>query len=171
MFYSTCTVVLPKLSISVGANPCFDSFPLFFGNADRDAIRKQCPLLSQLHHGYSLKVIGSDGTVRSMEFFCNNSYVLSGNSKRTCQLDGTWSGRQPQCIKGICLFEILQYYESFNITKQEQSFSNGCVAACREPKISKLVRQNVSKPQLSSRYTHICFLLLLLLLFFCSTRQ
>ncbi|XP_017314205.2 inactive serine protease PAMR1 isoform X2 [Ictalurus punctatus] len=89
---------------------------------DRDAIRKQCPLLSQLHHGYSLKVIGSDGTVRSMEFFCNNSYVLSGNSKRTCQLDGTWSGGQPQCIK-----------------------------ACREPKISKLVRQNVLKPQLSSR--------------------
>ncbi|XP_053085585.1 inactive serine protease PAMR1 isoform X2 [Pangasianodon hypophthalmus] len=89
---------------------------------DTDVIRKQCPPLSQLHHGYFLKVIGSDGAIKSVEFSCNKSYVLSGNSKRTCQLDGTWSGRQPQCIK-----------------------------ACPEPRISKLVRQKILKPQLSSR--------------------
>ncbi|KAG7315209.1 hypothetical protein KOW79_021297 [Hemibagrus wyckioides] len=88
---------------------------------DTEVIRKQCPPLSQLHHGY-LKIIGSSGVIESVEFSCNNSYVLSGNSKRTCQLDGTWSGRQPQCIK-----------------------------ACREPKISKLVRQKVLKPQIPLR--------------------
>lgn len=38
------------------------------------------------------------GTVVS--FFCNNSYVLSGNEKRTCQQNGEWSGKQPICIKG-----------------------------------------------------------------------
>ncbi|KAF5906580.1 inactive serine protease PAMR1-like isoform X1, partial [Clarias magur] len=89
---------------------------------DTEVIRKECPALSQLHHGYSLNVFGTDGAIKSMEFSCNNSYVLSGNAKRTCQLDGTWSGNQPQCIK-----------------------------ACREPKISKLVRQKVLKPQLSIR--------------------
>ncbi|KAK3510172.1 hypothetical protein QTP70_026760 [Hemibagrus guttatus] len=89
---------------------------------DTGVIRKQCPPLSQLHHGYSLKIIGSYGVIESVEFSCNNSYVLSENSKRTCQLDGTWSGRQPQCIK-----------------------------ACREPKISKLVRQKVLKPQIPLR--------------------
>ncbi|XP_060767322.1 inactive serine protease PAMR1 isoform X1 [Neoarius graeffei] len=89
---------------------------------DTDVIRKQCPPLSQLHHGYTLKAIGLDGAVKSVEFSCNNSYVLSGNSKRTCQLDGTWNGRQPQCIK-----------------------------ACREPKVSKLVRQKVLKSQLPLR--------------------
>lgn len=38
------------------------------------------------------------GTV--IAFFCNNSYVLSGNEQRTCQDDGEWSGKQPICIKG-----------------------------------------------------------------------
>lgn len=38
------------------------------------------------------------GTV--IAFFCNNSYVLSGNEQRTCQDNGEWSGKQPICIKG-----------------------------------------------------------------------
>uniref|UniRef100_U3IZP4 Peptidase domain containing associated with muscle reration 1 n=1 Tax=Anas platyrhynchos platyrhynchos TaxID=8840 RepID=U3IZP4_ANAPP len=62
------------------------------------------------------------GTV--IAFFCNNSYVLSGNEKRTCQDNGEWSGKQPICIK-----------------------------ACREPKISDLVRQKVLPMQVQSRET------------------
>ncbi|XP_050754117.1 inactive serine protease PAMR1 isoform X2 [Gymnogyps californianus] len=62
------------------------------------------------------------GTV--IAFFCNNSYVLSGNEQRTCQDDGKWSGKQPICIK-----------------------------ACREPKISDLVRQKVLAMQVQSRET------------------
>ncbi|XP_059578744.1 inactive serine protease PAMR1 isoform X6 [Alligator mississippiensis] len=62
------------------------------------------------------------GTV--MAFFCNNSYVLSGNEQRTCQDNGVWSGKQPICIK-----------------------------ACREPKISDLVRQRVLPVQVQSRET------------------
>ncbi|NXK72213.1 PAMR1 protease, partial [Amazona guildingii] len=62
------------------------------------------------------------GTV--IAFFCNNSYVLSGNDQRTCQEDGEWSGKQPICIK-----------------------------ACREPKISDLVRQKVLPMQVQSRET------------------
>ncbi|NWW59733.1 PAMR1 protease, partial [Ifrita kowaldi] len=62
------------------------------------------------------------GTV--IAFFCNNSYVLSGNEQRTCQDDGEWSGKQPICIK-----------------------------ACREPKISDLVRQKVLPRQVQSRET------------------
>ncbi|NXC94793.1 PAMR1 protease, partial [Certhia brachydactyla] len=62
------------------------------------------------------------GTV--IAFFCNNSYVLSGNEHRTCRDDGEWSGKQPICIK-----------------------------ACREPKISDLVRQKVLPMQVQSRET------------------
>ncbi|XP_075358576.1 inactive serine protease PAMR1 isoform X3 [Mycteria americana] len=62
------------------------------------------------------------GTV--IAFFCNNSYVLSGNEQRTCQDDAEWSGKQPICIK-----------------------------ACREPKISDLVRQKVLPMQVQSRET------------------
>uniref|UniRef100_A0A5F9D4Q6 Inactive serine protease PAMR1 n=1 Tax=Oryctolagus cuniculus TaxID=9986 RepID=A0A5F9D4Q6_RABIT len=62
------------------------------------------------------------GTIVS--FFCNNSYVLSGPEKRTCQQNGEWSGKQPICIK-----------------------------ACREPKISDLVRRRVLPMQVQSRET------------------
>ncbi|XP_021257911.1 inactive serine protease PAMR1 isoform X3 [Numida meleagris] len=62
------------------------------------------------------------GTI--IAFFCNNSYILSGNEQRTCQDNGEWSGKQPICIK-----------------------------ACREPKISDLVRQKVLPMQVQSRET------------------
>uniref|UniRef100_F7BHC8 Inactive serine protease PAMR1 n=1 Tax=Callithrix jacchus TaxID=9483 RepID=F7BHC8_CALJA len=71
-----------------------------------------------LINGHSAKI----GTI--MSFFCNNSYVLSGNEKRTCQQNGEWSGKQPICIK-----------------------------ACREPKISDLVRRRVLPMQVQSRET------------------
>ncbi|XP_060620780.2 inactive serine protease PAMR1 isoform X2 [Anolis sagrei] len=62
------------------------------------------------------------GTV--INFFCNNSYILSGSEQRICQDNGEWSGKQPICIK-----------------------------ACREPKISDLVRQKVLPMQVQSRET------------------
>ncbi|KAM5125489.1 inactive serine protease PAMR1-like isoform 3-T3 [Callospermophilus lateralis] len=71
-----------------------------------------------LLNGQSVKI----GTVVS--FFFNNSYVLSGNEKRTCQQNGEWSGKQPICIK-----------------------------ACREPKVSDLVRRRVLPMQVQSRET------------------
>uniref|UniRef100_A0A8B9YH28 Inactive serine protease PAMR1 n=1 Tax=Bos mutus grunniens TaxID=30521 RepID=A0A8B9YH28_BOSMU len=71
-----------------------------------------------LIHGHYAKI----GTV--LTFFCNSSYVLSGNEMRTCQQNGEWSGKQPICIK-----------------------------ACREPKISDLVRRKVLPMQVQSRET------------------
>ncbi|KAJ1182301.1 hypothetical protein NDU88_007493 [Pleurodeles waltl] len=62
------------------------------------------------------------GTV--VTFFCNNSYVLSGDRQRMCLAEGTWSGKQPICTK-----------------------------ACKEPKISDLVRQKVLPLQVQSRET------------------
>lgn len=58
-------------------------------------------------NGYK-KITGGPGLVGGryakigtiVSFFCNNSYVLSGNEKRTCQQNGEWSGKQPICIKG-----------------------------------------------------------------------
>ena len=30
-------------------------------------------------------------------YMCDDGYVLTGNSTRTCQADGTWSGDSPTC--------------------------------------------------------------------------
>ncbi|KAM5247050.1 inactive serine protease PAMR1 isoform 3-T3 [Ctenodactylus gundi] len=92
---------------------------------------KNCSDLGGPINGYK-KVTGGPGLLEGryakigtvMSFFCNNSYVLSGNEKRTCQQNGEWSGKQPICIK-----------------------------ACREPKISDLVRRRVLPMQVQSRET------------------
>ncbi|XP_069479462.1 inactive serine protease PAMR1 isoform X2 [Ambystoma mexicanum] len=72
--------------------------------------------------GLSSGRFAKTGTV--VMFFCNNSYILSGDSHRTCLAEGTWSGKQPICTK-----------------------------ACKEPKISDLVRQKVLPLQVQSRET------------------
>ncbi|XP_076853669.1 inactive serine protease PAMR1 isoform X2 [Brachyhypopomus gauderio] len=85
---------------------------------EKEPARKVCLPPPQLHHGYSTNDIGPDGAIKSMKFFCNIPYVLQGSTNRTCQENGTWTGIRPQCIR-----------------------------ACRELKISKLVRQTVMKHQ------------------------
>ncbi|XP_056271756.1 inactive serine protease PAMR1 isoform X4 [Pseudoliparis swirei] len=85
---------------------------------------KSCPLLSRLYHGYHQLVPGLEP--ETVEFFCNHSYAISGNARRTCQPNGTWSGQHPLCVR-----------------------------ACREPKVSELVRQRVLPPQAPSRKTPV----------------
>ncbi|CAG02378.1 unnamed protein product [Tetraodon nigroviridis] len=85
---------------------------------------KSCPPLPHLHHGYHRVVPGAKP--EAVEFFCNHSYALSGDALRSCQSDGTWSGRQPVCVR-----------------------------ACREPKVSELVRQRVLPPQAPFRKTPV----------------
>ncbi|XP_063052666.1 inactive serine protease PAMR1 [Engraulis encrasicolus] len=60
----------------------------------------------------------------TVEFFCNHSYALSGTARRSCQPDGTWNGTMPICVR-----------------------------ACREPKVSTLVKQTVLPPQVPFRKT------------------
>ncbi|XP_019934513.2 inactive serine protease PAMR1 isoform X1 [Paralichthys olivaceus] len=85
---------------------------------------KSCPPLPRLYHGYHQVVPGLEPEI--VEFFCNHSYALSGDAQRTCQADGTWSGKQPLCLR-----------------------------ACREPKVSELVKQRVLPPQTPSRKTPV----------------
>ncbi|KAL2093634.1 hypothetical protein ACEWY4_010946 [Coilia grayii] len=65
-------------------------------------------------------------TPDTVEFFCNHSYALSGTARRSCQPDGSWNGTQPICVR-----------------------------ACREPKVSTLVRQTVLPPQVPFRKTPV----------------
>ncbi|KPP59946.1 inactive serine protease PAMR1-like [Scleropages formosus] len=92
----------------------------------RETERRRCPPPPRLHNGYHQLVLGLDGAADMVEFFCNNSYALSGTPRMTCLLDGTWSGKQPLCVR-----------------------------ACREPKVSELVRQRVLPPQAPFRKTPV----------------
>uniref|UniRef100_A0A674DI29 Inactive serine protease PAMR1 n=1 Tax=Salmo trutta TaxID=8032 RepID=A0A674DI29_SALTR len=85
---------------------------------------KSCPPLPQLYHGYQQVVPGM--VPETVEFFCNHSYALSGDARRSCQPDSSWGGAQPLCVR-----------------------------ACREPKVSELVRQRVLPPQAPFRKTPV----------------
>ncbi|XP_056137757.1 inactive serine protease PAMR1 [Lampris incognitus] len=91
---------------------------------NQSVIEKSCPPLPRLYHGYYQFVPGME--LLTAEFFCNHSYAISGDARRTCQPDGTWSGKHPLCVR-----------------------------ACREPKVSELVKQRVLPPQLLSRKTPV----------------
>uniref|UniRef100_A0A3P8W6U0 Inactive serine protease PAMR1 n=1 Tax=Cynoglossus semilaevis TaxID=244447 RepID=A0A3P8W6U0_CYNSE len=84
---------------------------------------KNCPPHPRLYHGYHQVVPGLEP--QTVELICNHSYVLSGDARRTCQPDGTWSGKQPLCLR-----------------------------ACREPKVSELVKQRVLPPQTPFRWVY-----------------
>ncbi|XP_070691725.1 inactive serine protease PAMR1 [Pempheris klunzingeri] len=88
--------------------------------------RVQCPPPPKLLNGYHRPAPGTAGGLVNIEFFCKKSYILSGNHQSTCLTNGSWSSRLPKC-----------------------SFAH---TACREPRVSQLVRQSVVKPHLISRY-------------------
>ncbi|XP_020368554.2 inactive serine protease PAMR1 [Rhincodon typus] len=79
--------------------------------------QKILPGSGEISQGYA--TVGT--TVR---FTCSYSFVLSGSARRTCQQDGTWTEKQPTCIK-----------------------------ACKQPKLPNLVKQKVLSMQLQTRKT------------------
>ncbi|KAE8297594.1 Inactive serine protease PAMR1 [Larimichthys crocea] len=84
--------------------------------------RVRCPPPPKLLNGYHRPASNTAGGAKTIEFFCKKSYILSGNHLNTCFTNGSWSSRPPKCVR-----------------------------ACREPRVSDLVRQNVVKPHLISR--------------------
>ncbi|XP_066299114.1 uncharacterized protein [Branchiostoma lanceolatum] len=55
----------------------------------------QCPTLTAPENG---AVTGGNSYQDEVQFTCNHGYQLIGDSSRTCQADGTWTGADPACI-------------------------------------------------------------------------
>jgi len=68
-----------------------------------------CSSLTDLNNGMIICSLGDDG-VHSYEdtcsCTCNTGYELTGSDTRTCQSDGSWSGVNTNCIKGINVLQI-----------------------------------------------------------------
>ena len=75
----------------------------------------QCSELTDPLDGTISCSLGDDG-IPSYEdtcsFTCNNGYELTGSDTRTCQSDGSWSGSDDVCRRGI-LF-IYYVFDSVN---------------------------------------------------------
>lgn len=78
---------------------------------------KSCPPLPRLYHGYHQALPGVEP--ETVEFFCNHSYAVSGDARRTCQPDGTWSGKQPLCVRGtVSVVMLFCFFSSFKAPRQ-----------------------------------------------------
>ena len=65
-----------------------------------------CPLLINPSDGILLIScsVGDDGVPRhgdTCSFTCNTGYELTGSGTRTCQSDGSWSGSDVMCRRGM----------------------------------------------------------------------
>uniref|UniRef100_A0A3Q3X5E7 Inactive serine protease PAMR1 n=1 Tax=Mola mola TaxID=94237 RepID=A0A3Q3X5E7_MOLML len=90
------------------------------------AVESVCVLPPKPTHGNHFLVYGPNDVLIALQYLCHQPYELSGNSQRTCLPNNTWSGTPPVCTQ-----------------------------ACREPKVSELVRQRVLPPQVPFRKTPV----------------
>ena len=64
-----------------------------------------CPPLTNPSNGIINCSLGDDGLPYedTCSFACNTGYELTGSDTRTCQSDGTWSGSESVCTRGIAM--------------------------------------------------------------------
>ena len=63
-----------------------------------------CSLLGNPNNGMITCELRDDGTPSYEDicsFTCNTGYELTGSNTRTCQSDGSWSGSDDVCRRGI----------------------------------------------------------------------
>ena len=63
-----------------------------------------CPPLSDPNNGMINCSLGDDGDPSYEDtciFACNTGYELTGSDTRTCQSDGSWSGNDVVCRRGM----------------------------------------------------------------------
>ena len=85
-----CNCVLHQIS-------SFSVFILqYFFCLTTDTLSVLCPDLD--HPGNGSVSVSFTHVGERARYRCNYGYRLSGNSSRTCQLSGEWTGTQPTCI-------------------------------------------------------------------------
>uniref|UniRef100_A0A672P7U1 Inactive serine protease PAMR1 n=1 Tax=Sinocyclocheilus grahami TaxID=75366 RepID=A0A672P7U1_SINGR len=87
---------------------------------------QNCGIPPKPEHGDHFLVYGPNDVLIAIQYFCDKLYKLNGTPQRTCLGNNTWSGTAPTCVK-----------------------------ACREPKVSVLVKQRVLHPHIPSRKTPV----------------
>uniref|UniRef100_A0A671MHD9 Inactive serine protease PAMR1 n=1 Tax=Sinocyclocheilus anshuiensis TaxID=1608454 RepID=A0A671MHD9_9TELE len=87
---------------------------------------QNCGIPPKPEHGDHFLVYGPNDVLIAVQYFCYKLYKLNGTPQRTCLGNNTWSGTAPTCVK-----------------------------ACREPKVSVLVKQRVLHPHIPSRYRQL----------------
>lgn len=70
--------------------------------------RLRCSPPPKLLNGYYIAAPDTAGGSAAIEFFCKQSYMLSGNHLSTCLSNGSWSSRLPKCVRGRCFQKCIR---------------------------------------------------------------
>lgn len=62
--------------------------------------RSWCAPPPKLQNGYHKPAPATAGGAETIEYFCNKPYILSGSQRISCSSHGSWSNRQPKCVRG-----------------------------------------------------------------------
>lgn len=92
---AACTPLRPRTDMRDGAvvdGAVVDGSP---GDVGPDAHVATCPLLEPPTNGRVDRATGAAGD--AARYSCEAGYELRGESTRTCQTDGTWTGDAPEC--------------------------------------------------------------------------
>ncbi|XP_035699728.1 MAM and LDL-receptor class A domain-containing protein 1-like [Branchiostoma floridae] len=84
---------------TVGSYTCTCNNGHSLGSDGHTCDQVQCPTLTAPENG---AVNGGNSYQDVVQFTCNHGYQLIGDSSRTCQADGTWTGADPTCIGVQC---------------------------------------------------------------------
>ena len=104
----------------------------------------------------------------SVNFSCNTGYILRGNSSRTCQSTGQWSGTQPTCdsklfcpprvwfqrMNGIYYSHVMLFTIFLNQSQNVIFFLN--VGSCGTPRSLTNGQTSYTSTTVGSKVTYTC---------------
>lgn len=82
-----------------------DAFARVFSSSDKytpagQTSGSRCSPPPTLQNGYHKPAPATAGGAEAIEYFCNKPYILSGSRRIACSSHGSWSSRQPKCVRG-----------------------------------------------------------------------
>ncbi|KAG7158260.1 Sushi, von Willebrand factor type A, EGF and pentraxin domain-containing protein 1-like 3 [Homarus americanus] len=80
-----------------------------------------CPEPQQIEFG-KMKLENDDSVFgTSLTYQCNTGYIMTGNTNRTCNINGVWTGVEPQCQPVTCP----EPFEALNSVREGDLFEHG----------------------------------------------
>ena len=89
-----------------------------------------CHSLNKVANGILTCSLGDDGFPSyedTCSFTCNTGYELLGSDTRTCQSDGSWSGKETNCRRGESFLLCMHLYASIR-SQVKSLYNTSCIS-------------------------------------------
>lgn len=91
--------------------------------------RSRCAPPPKLQNGYHKPAPATAGGAETIEYFCNKPYILSGSQRISCSSHGSWSSRQPKCVRGSA-WVASEGWGWWNVDSDSRAFTLKFTCSC-----------------------------------------